>query len=374
MKHRCWRTTGLVLLAWTGLLRPSGSSLAVRAIASFLVASCLGCAVIHGAGQSGIVPDPQAQRRQQVARQFDEKRDRAEFEAAWSAWQRGDLAAAQQSLEAVLHRNARHRDALLLMIDVCLAASRIEEALRYAQAACSAFPDDAQVHYAAATVFDFANRQQEALACYQQAARLAPANEVYVVSYHAAREALLGRSASPNVTGATRAVGPTIQNVTGSSGCTSSSSDCGGLSEGDEVAGLINRAEDALRTAQPELALALFREAAARRPDDPQIVLRGATAALRYDYPDLAIELLEPAAARFAQCAAVHCTLAVARYRLGDYRASQVALRQALSLDKSSALAYFLMGCTLRKLGQAEQAYAHFRQAAMLDPRYAHYQ
>ncbi|MCL6554692.1 MAG: hypothetical protein K6W08_16465, partial [Firmicutes bacterium] len=68
----------------------------------------MGCAAINGAGQNGFLPDPQAQRKQQVARQFDEKRDRAEFEAACSAWQRGDLDGAQQSLEALLQRNAQH--------------------------------------------------------------------------------------------------------------------------------------------------------------------------------------------------------------------------------------------------------------------------
>jgi len=374
LKYRWWRTIGFVMRLCTGLRRQTANEPVVWASGLLLVASCLGCASMNGAGQSGFLPDRQAQRKQQVARQFDEKRDRAEFEAACAAWQRGDLAGAQQSLEALLQRNARHRDALLLMIDVCLAANRIEEALRYAQAARSSFPDDAQVHYAAATVLDYASRQQEALACYEQAARLDPANEVYAVSYHAAREALLGRSASPILTTAPRAIGASNQTATVGSAGRSSACNCEGFAEGDEVAGLMDRADDALRTAQPELALALMREAAARRPDDPQIVIRGATAALRYDHPDLAIELLEPAAARFAHVAAVHCTLAVARYRVGDYRASQVALRQALSLDKSSALTYFLMGCTLRKLGQLEQAEAHFRQAAMLDPRYAQYQ
>ncbi len=46
--------------------------------------------------------------------------------------------------------------------------------------------------------------------------------------------------------------------------------------------------------------------------------------------------------------------LGAAYYRTGDYKSSQVALQQALSLDKSSALSYLLMGCTLAKLGQNE--------------------
>ena len=61
--------------------------------------------------------------------------------------------------------------------------------------------------------------------------------------------------------------------------------------------------------------------------------------------------------------------LGAAYYRSGDYQSSQVALQQALSLDKSSALAYLLMGCTLAKLGQQQAADDHFRRPP-LDPRY----
>ncbi len=337
---------------------------------ALLLTACVGCTAVNRVAQTTVLPDPQAQRKQEVARQFDQKRDQAEFEAAWSAWQRGDMAVARQSLEALLQRNPQHCDALLLMIDVCLAANRIEEALQHARAARTAFPQDARVHYAAATVLDYANRRQEALDCYQQAARLAPDNEVYAVAYHSAREALLAGPSFSAAPGVASAVSQGTSTVTTRYLANSKPCDCNDSGDGDDVEGLVRRAEDALRAEQPELAFALFREAAAHKPNDSQLILHGATAALRHNHPDLAVELLEPVA-RSSNCATLYCTLAVARYRLGDYRASEVALRQALSLDKSSALAYFLMGCTLRKLGQSEQAEAHFRQAALLDPRYA---
>lgn len=372
MKHRRGCSIGFGGFRCWGLrARQLAGRAAVGTIGLCLLAACVGCAGANWPRQAGIVPDPQAERKQQVVRQFDQKRDRAEFEAAWSAWQRGDIDGAAQSLHSLLSRNPQHRDALLLMIDVAVAANRPQQALRYAQTARDSFPDDAELQYAVATVLDYANRQAEALPCYDRAARLDPDNEVYTVAYHAAREALMGRSPVPSAASAqTGAASPDRPN-TAPSGARGNNSCVGdGYTAGEEVAELMRRAEDALRTGQPELALALFGEAA-RRADDPQTVIRAATAALRYDYPDLALELLEPAAARFSDCAALHCVLGVARYRLGDYRSSQVALRQALSLDNSSALAYFLMGCTLRKLGQFQQAEAHFRQAAVLEPGYA---
>jgi tetratricopeptide (TPR) repeat protein len=127
----------------------------------------------------------------------------------------------------------------------------------------------------------------------------------------------------------------------------------------------------ALAEGPGEAALAHFQKKAADSPDNPQIPIAAALAALRDDRPELAIELLAAAERRSADSAQLYRILGVAYYRLGDYQSSQVALRQALSLDKSSALSYFLMGCTLSKLGQFESAEAHLRQARTMNPRYA---
>jgi Flp pilus assembly protein TadD len=105
-------------------------------------------------------------------------------------------------------------------------------------------------------------------------------------------------------------------------------------------------------------------------PHDPQIPIAAAVSALRRNQPDVAVALLEPSLKRFAESAALRRILGAAYYRLGDYESSQVVLQQALSLDKSSALSYFLMGCTLAKLGQTAAAETHFRQARRLDARY----
>lgn len=67
---------------------------------------------------------------------------------------------------------------------------------------------------------------------------------------------------------------------------------------------------------------------------------------------------------------ALYRVLGAAHYRRGEYQAAQNALAQALSLDKSDALAYFLMGSTLAKQGQSETAARCFAEAARLDPRY----
>jgi tetratricopeptide (TPR) repeat protein len=72
----------------------------------------------------------------------------------------------------------------------------------------------------------------------------------------------------------------------------------------------------------------------------------------------------------FPRSAHLYQALAVAYYRRGDYASSQVAAQQALSLDNSSALSYFLVGSALARLGRAEAAEVHLRQARRLDPRF----
>ncbi len=137
------------------------------------------------------------------------------------------------------------------------------------------------------------------------------------------------------------------------------------------VEGYLALCEEALRREDDDTAWTHIRAAALLRRQDPQIPTTASILALRYNRPQLAAEVLSDAARQFPKSAAIHRTLGTAYYRLGDYKSSQVALQQALSLDKSSALTYFLMGCTLAKLGRPEAAESQFRQASLLDPRYA---
>jgi len=106
-------------------------------------------------------------------------------------------------------------------------------------------------------------------------------------------------------------------------------------------------------------------------PEELQSAVSAAVSAVQANRPDLAVALLEEAKDSFGNSARAYRVLGLAHYRLGDYKSSEVALRQALSLDNCGALSYFLMGCTLAKLGQTESAETHFRQAGRIDPKYA---
>jgi len=143
-----------------------------------------------------------------------------------------------------------------------------------------------------------------------------------------------------------------------------------GGADKETVLGLLRLGHAALIKGSRQAAGGFFKEAAALRPDNPQIPIFAAIASLRHNQPDLAIEVLTSVRQRFSDSAKLHRILGAAYHRVGDYRSSQVTLQRALSLDNSSPLTYFLMGCTLEKLGQVESAQAHFRQAQAIDPRY----
>ena len=84
--------------------------------------------------------------------------------------------------------------------------------------------------------------------------------------------------------------------------------------------------------------------------------LQPAITAIAAGQPQQAVQLLLPVVIKVPDDPAVHRTLGLAYYRLGDFPAAEASLRQALSLDNHNPLSYFLLGCTLSRLGDTEAA------------------
>ena len=356
-----------------------------------LLASATGCAALRMPNKlvKNDVSQQRETRSQDAIRQFEQQRDAAEFEAARARWeQQRDPKGCREELEKLLARNPRHRDALLLLAELHLSEDNTPEAHKQAKAALDFYPNDPHVQYTMAMAMDAMGQSSDALGYYERATKMAPDSELYAEGYRTARQAVretIHRSKatvlevagptsdSPNgltATAYTQAPTPASRAADSDSAQGAAPADSAGNAESDPAKELVRKGQTALAEGDTETALNRFHEAAATRPDNPQIPISAAVAALRANQPDIALELLGPAAKRFPNSAALHRTLGAAQYRRGDYKSSQVALQQALSLDKSSALSYLLMGCTLAKLGQREAAEANFRQARSLDSRY----
>jgi tetratricopeptide (TPR) repeat protein len=291
------------------------------------------------------------ERRKTVVAEFERERDRAQYQAALSHWHRGDAAAARETLAPVLVRNPDYRDAHLLAAQLDLFADKPKSALAHARQILVAHPDDAQAHFEAAVALDAMGAAADALPHYEKAAQLAPKDEVFQASYQAA-------------------VGIAVPPPMGSAVAASIS----------ESAGRANPAANSTASYQAESVghspLALDRQlgaltAAARaNPDNPQLALDAAILALRQNRPEAAVEIATTAVNGHADSAPLWRTLAMAQYGTGDFAGAEASLKQAIALDKSNALAYFLMGSILSREAQSEAARQYFDEATRLDPRF----
>lgn len=364
----------------------TGNKHAARANQFLLVTVILlaGCRSISLPGPP--IEEVSAERKQREAaaiEEFERKRAYAEFQAAQAAWNRGDLPGSQANLERLLRRTPRHRDGRLLLGKVHLEQGHRREALAQLETALADFPDDPKVHHVMGVLLEKLNRPKDAWAHSDRATKLAaeqnqpPAGGPdHVASDPSAHRATMQSTGSVVPTaGVEPARDRPISSQQGSGRTTRAvgAEDRDGANDGGRtsVAELLRRVETCLADGALERALVHFRQAAALDPDNPQIPTTAAIAALRRRSPQVAMVMAQEALVAFPNWTPLLRTLGTAYYRQGDYESSQLVLQQALSLDKSDALAYFLLGCTYTKLGQSEAAEACFAEARRISPSLA---
>jgi Tfp pilus assembly protein PilF len=134
---------------------------------------------------------------------------------------------------------------------------------------------------------------------------------------------------------------------------------------------LLAYGEAALAAGARKDARGYFQRARRAAPQDAKIAVSAAVIAVKHDELEMAIEIVQDGLKAFPGSSGLYRLLGVAQYRLGDMQAAKASFEQSLSLDKSNPLSYFLMGSTLKKLGQSEAAEQYLLQARRLDPRYA---
>ena len=351
-------------------------------------------------GTSGAATNEESERtKDAMLRQFEARRSAMTIEAAEAALNRGDYKDSEQALRSVLDRDPANRDARLLLAEVMLLTGRRPEAFTQLEHALREHGDDPRVHYAMALLLDASGRPNDARNFYSRSTELDSQFAVYTsqhnrvmeaeipsaagmaVAYHSqsgdaeANERLAAPTSgeprlpglpmkTPGFAAEPSAVAPDATTTT------VAAVDRFESRFGPEIADLLREGCEALAAGSADSAIIHFRNAAEADPQNPQIPVHAAVLALERNHPAMAVDLLKPAAGQFSKSVAVHLTLGTAYYRLGDYPSSQVALRQALSLDNSNGLAYLLMGCTLEKLGQPEAALVQWERAAAVCPRY----
>ena len=143
-----------------------------------LLALAAGCASVPLPKAVTADPPPIRKRNEENVRQFEQQRDRAEYEAAKARWlQQHDVQGCREGLEKLLARNPRHRDAHLLLAELLLAQDDAQGAYGHAKAALDAYPNDAQVQYAMGVVMDALGQRSDALGYFERAAKMDPHND-----------------------------------------------------------------------------------------------------------------------------------------------------------------------------------------------------
>lgn len=322
--------------------------------------------------------DQRQERLRQVSDDFERRRDESQYQAALNRWREDDSAGCRQQLETLLARNANHHPAHLLMAEVALEQGEPKVALEHVRAVLGSEPNNARAHHLMALALDSLGESAAAVQHYERATTLAPGNEQYAFAYQAALGGVvLPTNSRDGDAVKTAGFDATDVSVAAASADSSSEAANAGFSGPHDHAAFAAasdraaRAESARDQSALERRLEEFHRRLAADPDNLQIVLDEAAYSLRHHRPDVAADIVSAAVKRHPESGALYRMLGAARYQQGNFPAAQVALEQALSLDNADALAYFLMGSTLARLGNADAAQQHFAEAARLDPRIA---
>jgi tetratricopeptide (TPR) repeat protein len=345
------------------------------------------------------VPDVKPLRKArsaQMLKEYEQHRDEAQYQAALSAWKQGNTETCRELIDTLLDRSPENRDGRLLLVQLQMLEQELPAARADADKLAQEFPDDAEVLHVQGLVCEAAGELELAEKCYQRAVEIDPKNETFAASLTSIASAEPDEDAKdrpavdPRSKGQSRVEGrlathddresnageeriqrpgfPATSTSTAKSASSKSSEN--DLSQ-PSVEELFRRGEAALVADTPAAARCYFQRAIATAPDDESVAVSAAVAGLRHDQPEVAAELAQSALSRWPKSAALYRTLGMAEYRREHWQPAQAALRQALSLDNSHALSYFLLGCTLSKLGQDQEAERNFCHARQLDARYA---
>ena len=333
------------------------------AATALFVALATGCA--GGPWSSRAAPDVhplKAKRAEEAGKLFGDGRDRSEFAAAQFAWRQNDVQGCRELLEKVLKRNPGHRDSGLLLAELLLVEQHPDEARRCLEQVLLHHPNDAEALDAMGLLLEAEDKPAEAHAYFVRASQAAPENAEYRLSCQAAAE----RSQPPSEAAAI------VSDDKVSDREASNDHETVRLAASEApTKSWLEETESALAADQLDAARGHVREAQRSSPHDETIAVSAAVLAIKHDELELAVEFAQAGAAAFPDAAGIYRALGTAQYRLGDLEPAKTSFERAISLDKSHPLSYFLLGSTMKRLGQTAAAEAHFRQAERLDPRYA---
>ncbi len=117
-------------------------------------------------------------RAAEAIREFEERRDVAQYQAALDRCRQGDLARAEQLLSSLVARKPEFFDARLRLAELLSARGEAAAEVHF-QAVLTGQPTNAEAHHAYGLFLNALGRVQEAHEHLAQAAELDPQNEIF---------------------------------------------------------------------------------------------------------------------------------------------------------------------------------------------------
>jgi Flp pilus assembly protein TadD len=137
-----------------------------------------GCAGWKQTIQKPTISENREERATEAVRNFENRRDAAQLEAALDRWRQGNPAMAESMLLAIVKRRPDNYDARMRLAE--LLWSRSDAAAEpHLRAVLEAQPARAEAHHALGLLLDGTGRVDEARHHLAKAAELEPENEIY---------------------------------------------------------------------------------------------------------------------------------------------------------------------------------------------------
>lgn len=148
-------------------------------VAAFaLGASASGCAALSKAKPSDPPFDRKA-RSAEVVREFEQKRDDAQYQSARSRWTQGDADGCIEVLRKLVARAPHHRDAVLLFAEYHLVQQSPKAAVGPVENLLDKHAGDAEVHYTLGLLYQATDAHEQATEQFAVAAEADPRNPLY---------------------------------------------------------------------------------------------------------------------------------------------------------------------------------------------------
>lgn len=145
------------------------------------------------------LPDIHPMRKERstaAAKKFDIERNNAEYQAAAAEWRQGNFKASRDGLEKILHRDAAHRESLILLAEIELEQDQSEKAVATLRRGIEAHPEDAELSYKLGLALEAAGEESEALHHFHIAVQLAPHEKKFAEVFEHAEAHARGSSAA----------------------------------------------------------------------------------------------------------------------------------------------------------------------------------